>query len=634
MFFKDKPWDGPFGGVPDWSMPANEYPQAFDNAMDELKDCFEAILRTEPSFDQTFNALNHYSQNIERLHSEWGVMTNNISDAEIAAIDEALSAKIATFYSTMFLDPRWAARIKTIWENMDRDGLSEQERRIVQEAYDGLIAGGAFADEPTKKRLIGISAELNTLFAQFSQNSLADEEKTILLPDGREIPNTRSSVQPILQNDPDRETRRIAYEAFASRGSETNPPIIRAILALRDERAKLLGFANHAEYRMRSTMAKEPAAATQLLMGVWDKALIKFESDSEFIASLADHDLEPWDYTYYSEIARKVKCDFDENDVRPYLQLDNMVEAMFYVASECFDMVFSENTGKIPVFHPDVRTFEVYRKSDGQHIGVFYFDTFARQGKRSGAWMTSYRDQSFLMTTNVLASNNNNFIKGDGVTLLGLDDAVTLFHEFGHAIHYLSAQITYPDLLHVPRDFVELPSQLFERWLMTPEVLSRFAIHAETGEPIPSELADKIIAASAWGASYDKIEFLLCALADMELHTGGNGCDFEERTAVLFDRLGKPKLVGMRHRLPHFSHLFSSDAYSAGYYSYMWADVMVADVWEAITADGPPLGTNSVVQRYRDILLQTGNETDRGDAYVELMGRKPDASALARSLEF
>lgn len=341
--------------------------------------------------------------------------------------------------------------------------------------------------------------------------------------------------------------------------------------------------------------------------------------------------IEPWDYRFYAEKVRKAKYDLDESEVKPYLQLDKLVEAMFWSAGQLYDLGFKENTGAVPVFDPKVRTFEVFNLKTGENVGLLYLDNFARDGKRSGAWMTTYRSQQTLGgERNVLASNNNNFTEGaKGVpTLISLDDASTLFHEFGHGIHYLLQQVKYPWLANVPRDFVEYPSQVNENWLLTPEVLSKFATHYQTGEPMPQALVDKILASEKFNQGFDTVEYLASAIVDMKLH---------DRTAPVTDidaferetlaELGMPKEIVLRHRLPQFGHLFSSDAYSAGYYSYLWSETMDADTWAAFTEAGGPWD-RKIADRFRTILLMTGNETDRAEAYRAFRGRDPDVKAL------
>ncbi len=409
------------------------------------------------------------------------------------------------------------------------------------------------------------------------------------------IKNTRSSAQPVLQGATNRALREKVWKAFVSRGDNGNAndtnATIAEILKLRQQRAELLGFATHANYRMADTMAKTPENAMGLMMKVWPAAVARVKEEVADMQAIADQEakagdgpkiaIEPWDYRFYSEKVRKAKYDLDESEVKPYLQLDKLTQAMFWSAGQLYDLGFRENTGAVPVFDPKVKTFEVYNLKTNENVGLIYLDNFARDGKRSGAWMTTYRSQQTLGgERNVLASNNNNFTeaaKGEP-TLISLDDATTLFHEFGHGIHYLLQHINYPALGGVPRDFVEFPSQVNENWLMTPEVLSKYATHYKTGAPIPQALVDKILASNKFNQGFETVEYLSSAIVDMKIHDRKvpvTDVDKFERETLA--EMGMPKEIVMRHRLPQFGHLFSSDAYSAGYYSYLWSETMDAD---------------------------------------------------------
>lgn len=347
--------------------------------------------------------------------------------------------------------------------------------------------------------------------------------------------------------------------------------------------------------------------------------------------------IEPWDYRFYAEKVRKAKYDLDESEVKPYLQLDNILQGALYAAGRLYELDFKENTGQIPVFDPAVRTFVVTDKRDGHNVGVFYFDAYARSGKRSGAWATAYRRQQELGGhKNVLASNNNNFVKGapGQPTLISLDDATTLFHEFGHAIHSFLQNVKYPGLAGTPRDFVEYPSQVNENWLLTRDVLDRYAKHYQTGAPMPQALVDKIEKSSTFNQGFDTVEYLSSAIVDMKLHdrdTPVTDVDAFERETLA--ELGMPKEMVMRHRLPQFNHLFSSDAYSAGYYSYLWSETMDADTWAAFTETGN-VWDKATADRFRTVLLSTGNETDRKQAYRAFRGRDPDVNALFKRRGF
>jgi peptidyl-dipeptidase Dcp len=435
------------------------------------------------------------------------------------------------------------------------------------------------------------------------------------------------------------------WKAFVQRGDNGNAndtnELIAKIVKLRADRAKLLGYATHADWRMQDTMAKSPAKAMDLMMRVWKPAVERVHQEVADMKPFAAKDgvtaIEPWDYRFYQEKVRKAKYDLSQDEIKPYFALDNLVKGMFWSAEQLYDLKFTENTGKVAVFQPDVRTFEVTNAKSGDIVGLFYLDTYARQGKRSGAWATTYRSRARLLDDNiVLGSNNNNFTKpspGQPV-LISLNDGETLWHEFGHAIHYYLSDVKYPSLGGSPRDFVEYPSQVNENWLLTRPVLDKFARHYRTGEAMPEALVKKIEASETFNQGFATVEYLSSALVDMMLHTQPDGVvdpDKFEREALT--KLGMPKEMVMRHRLPQFGHLFSSDAYSAGYYSYLWSETMDADTWEAFEATGNPYD-RKIADGFRTYLLSTGNETDRAEAYRQFRGRDPDVEALLKRRGF
>jgi peptidyl-dipeptidase Dcp len=405
----------------------------------------------------------------------------------------------------------------------------------------------------------------------------------------------------------------------------------------------LLGYETHAHWRLENAMAKTPERAMDLMMAVWKPAVARVREEVADMQKLADQEkagikIEPWDYRFYAEKVRKAKYDLDQNEVKPYLQLEKLREGMFWVAGELFNFSFTPVTN-VPVFHPDVRVWEVKDKTSGKHIGLWYFDPYARAGKRSGAWMNAYRSQERLngeITT--IVSNNSNFVKGKPgeAVLISWDDAVTLFHEFGHALHGLSSNVTYPTLsgTAVARDYVEFPSQLLEHWVETPEVLQKFAVHYQTGKPIPQELVDKIEKASKFNQGFATVEYLASALVDMKLHLAGSQKidpdAFEKKT---LSELGMPDEIVMRHRTPQFGHVFSSDGYSAGYYSYLWSDVLNADAFEAFTEAGGPYD-KKVAERLRKNIFTVGNTIDPANAYRGFRGRDPKVEALMRKRGF
>ncbi|MGB2913672.1 MAG: M3 family metallopeptidase, partial [Pyrinomonadaceae bacterium] len=455
------------------------------------------------------------------------------------------------------------------------------------------------------------------------------------------IRNTRSSVDPFLTYSDRRDLSEKVWKMFINRGdngdSHDNNGIIPEILKLRAERAKLLGYATHAHWRLENAMAKNPDNAMKLMEGVWPAALARVKEEVADMQALADKEgtkikIEPWDYRFYMERVRKQRYDLDQNEVKPYLQLDKMREAMFWVAGELFDFSFTR-VDNVPVYHADMSVYEVKNKTTGKHIGLWYFDPYARDGKRSGAWMNAYRSQERVdgdITT--IVSNNSNFVKGKPgePVLISWDDATTMFHEFGHALHGLSSNVTYPTLsgTNVARDYVEFPSQLLEHWVSTPEVLSKFMLHYQTGKPIPQALVDKINKAATFNQGFATLEYLSSALVDMKLHLAGdkpiNADAFEKETLA---SLGMPSELVMRHRTPQFGHVFSSDGYSAGYYSYLWSDVLTADAFGAFTEGKGPYDKD-VAKRLTKYIFSVGNTVDPAEAYRNFRARDPNVDAL------
>ncbi|MDZ3832397.1 MAG: M3 family metallopeptidase [Sphingopyxis sp.] len=674
------PWTGPYEGVPPWDKLDPElFPTAFPKAMAEVKAEVQAVIDNPaaPTFDNTHVPMQLAGDTMERLFALWGVQTSNKSNDRVEAIDAEWSPKLTKFYTELFLDPKLFARYKAVYDKRHESGLNAQQIRIVERSYDDMVRNGANLSPANKTKLVELNSKLEGLFSAFSSKLLGDEKLYSFVTDKAEldglepgfvaslaaaaeaqgkpgqwaIKNTRSSAQPVLQNATNRALREKVWRAFVGRGdngdANDTKATIAEILKLRQQRAELLGFPTHAHYRMADTMAKTPENAMGLMMKVWPAAVARVKEEVADMQAIADAEakagkgpkitIEPWDYRYYAEKVRKAKYDLDESEVKPYLQLDKLVDGMFWAAGQLYDLGFRENTGQIPVFDPKVRTFEVYNLKSGENVGVFYLDNFARDGKRSGAWMTTYRSQQTLGgERNVLASNNNNFTeaaKGEP-TLISIDDASTLFHEFGHGIHYLLQQVYYPALGGVPRDFVEFPSQVNENWLMTPEVLSKYATHYKTGAPIPQALVDKILASDTFNQGFSTVEYLGSAIVDMKLHDRKTPptdvAKFERETLA---EIGMPREIVMRHRLPQFGHLFSSDSYSAGYYSYLWSETMDADTWAAFTEAGGPWD-RSVADKFRTILLMTGNETDRAEAYRVFRGRDPDVKALLKKRGF
>ena len=666
-------WTGPYGGVPPWDKVRPDlFPQAFQYGIDEQRREVLAIASNpEPAtFENTIVAMEKIGQRLDRVQTLFGVMTGNVTTPKYQALDKEWSPKLSAAFDEITLNPQLFQRVKAVYEA--RASLPAKEERLVTRYYESFVRNGANLNPAQKQQLTELNQQLAKSFSIFSEKVLGDEGKYTLataaqlkgvpddiknaalsaakehkLPAGSyAIMNTRSAVDPILTFADDRALREKVWREFVNRGdngdkNDTNATIAE-IVKLRADRARLLGYANHAEWRMQDTMAKNPANAMNLMMNVWPAAVARVKeevADQQALADKLGHKIkiEPWDYRYYQEKVRKAKFDFSQEEVKPYFELNNILKGMFWAAGELYGYDFKENTGAVPVFQPDVRTFEVVDRKDGHTVGLYYLDTYARTGKRSGAWHNAYRTRIGLLDQKiVLNSNNNNFTKpssGEPV-LISLDDAETMFHEFGHAIHYLTVDVKYPNFAGAQRDFVEYPSQVNENWLLTPAVLNRFARHYKTGEPMPQALVDKTERADTFNQGFATVEYLSSAIVDMMMHTDPNGVidpDKFEREALA--KIGMPKEIVMRHRLPQFNHLFSSDSYSAGYYSYLWSETMDADTWAAFEQTGN-VWDKATAERFKTVLLETGNETDRADAYRQFRGRDPDVSALLKRRGF
>jgi peptidyl-dipeptidase Dcp len=665
-------WTGPYDGVPPWDQVRPDlFPEAFQFGIDEQRREVLAIANNPaaPTFENTVVALEKAGERLDRVGTLFGVMSSNLATPEYQTLQREWGPKLAAASDEITLNPKLFQRIKAVYDARESAGLDAQQNRLVTRLYEAYVRSGANLNPEQKQQLSAYNQQLAGLFAQFSEKVLADESTHIVVTEAemkgvpadvkaaaasaakeRKLPagsyaivNTRSAVDPVLTFADNRALREKVWRAFVNRGdngdkNDTNQTIAQIVKA-RADRAKLLGYQTHAHWRMQDTMAKEPARAQQLMERVWPAAVARVREEVRDMQKLAGRSItiEPWDYRYYQEKVRKQRYDLSQDEIKPYFELSNMINGMFWAAGQLYDMDFKENTGTVPVFHPDVRTFEVTDRKTGKVMGLFYMDNYARTGKRSGAWHSAYRTRVGLLGDEiVLNSNNNNFVKpaaGQPV-LISLDDADTLFHEFGHAIHYLLVNVQYPSFAGAQRDFVEYPSQVNENWLMTPEVLQRFAKHHQTGQPMPKALLDKIEKAQKFNQGFATTEYLSSALVDMALHMDPDGVvdpdAFERQTLA---RLGMPKELVMRHRLPQFNHLFSSDAYSAGYYSYLWSETMDADTWAAFEEAGGPWD-KATATRFKELLLATGNETDRVEAYRAFRGRDPDVTALMKKRGF
>jgi len=671
-------WKGPWGGVPPFgSFNAEDFRGALESAMAETLREVERIATqpSPPTFENTILALERSDRTLDRVASLYGVYTSTMNDDPMQAVEREMAPKLAAFFDQVIQNSRLFARVAAVYEIRDRLQLTPEQRRLLWRHYTTFARAGAKLDDAGKRKLSEYNQRLAELFTTFSQNVLAEEGSQMVLI-GREqdlaglpvslregaaaaaasrgkpgqwaILNTRSSVDPFLTYSSRRDLREKVWRMFTSRGdngdAHDNNRVISEILQLRAKRAKLLGYPTHAHWRLEDAMAKTPERAMGLMEAVWKPAVARVHQEVADMQAIADKEkagirIAPWDYHYYAEKVRKAKYDLDENEVKPYLQLEKLREGMFWVAGELFGFRFTQITdGSVPVYHPDVRVWEV-TDSKGRHVGLWFFDPYARPGKNSGAWMNEYRRQSRLDgEVSTIVSNNANFVKakpGEPI-LISWDDARTLFHEFGHALHGLNSNVTYPTLsgTMVARDYVEFPSQLLEQWVSTPEVLSRFALHYQTAKPLPPELASKIERTRTFNQGYQTVEYLSSALVDMKLHLAGetpiDPRRFERETLA---PLGMPSELVMRHRTPHFLHVFSGDSYSAGYYSYLWSDTLSADAWEAFVEHGGPYD-KAVATRLRDDVFSVGDTIDPADGYRAFRGRDPGIAALMRKRGF
>ncbi|MDP1913211.1 M3 family metallopeptidase [Brevundimonas sp.] len=657
-------WTGPYEGVPPWDrVTAPKLRAALLEGIELQRAEIEAIANNpEPAtFANTMVALQMAGDPLDRAGSIYGVMTSNIGSDDYNAVDTEVSPLLSAAGDEITFNAKLFARIKAVADSAAAAGLTAEQTRIAERSRDAFVRNGAALDSEGKAELGRINTALANAFTAFSQKVVADENTWTVIPteagvaglpasnkaaaaaaarsrnvQGWAIVNTRSSVDPFLSFADDRALREQVWRKFVNRGdngdaNDTNATIAE-IVRLRAERARLLGFGNHAEWRMQDTMAKTPAAANALMMRVWPAAVARVAEEVADMRAIAGHDIEPWDYLYYAEKVRKQKYDLDQNELKPYFELNNVRAGSFEMARRLYGFTFDKlPAGAVPVFHPDVTVYEV--KDAGRPIGLYYADDYARAGKRSGAWMTTYRSHStYDGDKNTLGSNNNNFVKAEGSEpiLISLDDAETLFHEFGHTLHAYSSKVTYPALGGTPRDYVEYPSQVHEHWVLSRPILDGFMKHYQTGEPMPQALVDKVQAAQTFNQGYATVSYLSSALVDMDLHTRATpptDIDAFERESLA--RYGMPKEIVMRHRLPQFNHLFTSDAYSAGYYSYLWSEVMDADTWAYFEESGDVFNPD-IAARYKAIILAEGNTTDRAEAYRRFRGRDPDVTALLR----
>ena len=670
-------WTGAYEGVPAFDkMKVDLVKPAIRKGMElHLADIEKIANNTEdPTFENTIIPLELAGEELDRAFTYYGIYSSNISSPEFREVQKELAPEISEFSSKISQNEKLFQRIKAVYEKSQKQPLPPAQQRVIDLIYEDFAMQGADLDKAAKERYAAINKELSGLYTQFSNNVLADEENYVIylekdelggLPEsyiksaaqaatdrGHEgkyaVTNTRSSMDPFLTYSTERGLREKVWKNYYSRGDNgdefDNNEIIKKILILRDERVELLGYDNYAQWRLQNRMAKNPENAMDLMMKVWPAALARVEEEVEDMQTIADSEnvditIEPWDYRFYAEKVRKDKYDLDSEEVKQYLELGNLTQALFYTAGELFNFEFTPvQEGSVPVFHEDVKVWEVSDKDSGDIVGLWYLDPYARQGKRSGAWATTYRSYTKLKGEKpVLASNNSNFIEpapGEPV-LVSWDDAETFFHEFGHALHFLSANVEYPTLNSGVRDYTEFQSQLLERWLSTDEVINQFLRHHETNEVIPDELVQKIKKASTFNQGFATTEFLASAIMDMKFHT----TDPREIDPDKFERetlkeLNMPEEIVMRHRTPHFGHVFSGEGYATGYYGYLWADVLTSDAAEAFAEAPGGFYDKELAAKLVKYLFAPRNAMDPAEAYKKFRGRDARIDALMRDRGF
>ena len=663
-------WTGAFKLPPFASIKPEYFRPAFDRALAAHRVEIDAIAvnPSAPNFDNTIVALEKSGRELDRVANVFFVLTGANTSDEIEAVEREISPLLARHNNALYLNRALFSRIAELYKKRDTLGLDAEQARVLERYHTRFVRAGAGVEEETQRRLAAINERLASLGTQFGQNVLADEKSfTMVLEEGDlaglpdfvratasaaaeergeagkyAITLARSSVETFLQFSSRRDLREKAFQAWIRRGENggttDNRALIVEMVALRDERAKLLGFANFADYRLDDQMAKTPAAARKLLDEIWGRARVKAAAERDALQAMIAEEgsnfaLAPWDWRYYAEKLRKARYDLDEAEIKPYFQLDKMVEAAFETARRLFGLRFTPIV--VPLYHPDVRAWNV-TDAQGRNVALFIGDYFARSSKHSGAWMTSLRDQEKLLgDIRPIIVNVCNFAKpvAGEPALLSFDDARTLFHEFGHALHGMLSNVTYPLLAGtaVPSDFVELPSQLYEHWLEVPEILRQYARHAATDQPIPQTLLDRLLATRTLNQGFATVEYTACALVDLDLHSTSDtaALDVTEFERKDLERIAMPAEIVMRHRLPHFQHLFSGGGYAAGYYSYMWSEVLDADAFAAFEESGDAFDPVTA-KRLRDFVYSAGNLREPAEAYKSFRGRLPTVDALLK----
>jgi peptidyl-dipeptidase Dcp len=661
-------WSTPFEMPPFEDIKAAHFPEAFNQAFTHHQDEIQAIAsQTQaPSFQNTLLALEASGELLNQTSALFFNLSASHTSPEIQAIERDISPKLAAHSAAMFLNAPLFDRINKLHQERTKLGLDAESIRLIERYHLDFVRAGANLQDKDRQSFAHYSEKLASCFTQFSQNVLADEADFCLvlteadqlkgLPDfvksaakqlakerGLEQHNahaftlSRSSITPFMTFSERRDLRESMWGAWCKRGenpgAHNNETVMKEILKIRLAQARLLGYQNFSEYALADTMAGSAANARDLLMRVWTPARLRAIQEREDLKMLSGlSDLAAWDWHYWTERVRKEKFDLNEAEIKPYLQLHKLMEAMFHVANRLFGVSFKQ-VENIAKYHNSVTGWEV-TSANGKHVGLFLSDNFARSSKRSGAWMSTYRDpMNLTQEVRPIVVNNNNFSQGpEGKpTLLSLDDARTLFHEFGHGLHGLLSQVKYPRLsgTSVLRDFVEFPSQVYENWLMQPQILKEFALHAETGEPMPDALIEKILSAQTFNQGFTTVEYVSSALVDLALHETIDieHLNFQEFESMTLQNIQMPPAIGMRHRLPHFSHLFSSNSYASAYYVYMWAEVLDADGFDAFLEAGDIFAKEPAKKLYEHI-YSAGNRQDPMKAYVAFRGREPTVTPL------
>lgn len=656
-------WTTPFQIAPFDRISDEDFTPALTAALAEHRAEIDAIAGSEetPSFANTIEALEAAGHALHQVLGVFFTVAGADSNSEREALQRDFSPKLAAHFAEISGNKALFARVAAIWAARTEAELTAEQERVLMLTHRNFVRAGAALEGTEEDRMKEIKSRLAVLGTEFTQNLLADERDWFMplaeadldgLPDfviqaaraageekdagGPVVTLSRSLIVPFLQFSPRRDLRETAFNAWAARGAnggETdNRSIAAEILGLRDERAHLLGYQSFAAYKLETEMAKTPEAVRDLLMAVWTPARAQAEADAQALTRMMQEDgvngpLAPWDWRYYSEKRRVAEHDLDEAALKPYFQLERMIEASFACATRLFGLNFKPLD--VPLYHPDCRAWEVTR--DGQHVAVFIGDYFARGSKRSGAWCSAMRAQAkFPKVQAPVVINVCNFAKGDPA-LLSYDDARTLFHEFGHALHQMLSDVTYESIsgTSVARDFVELPSQLYEHWLDVPQVLAEFATHADTGAPMPKELLDKVLAASTYDMGFQTVEYVASALVDLDFHDGAAPADPMARQRDVLEALGMPAAITMRHATPHFAHVFAGDGYSSGYYSYMWSEVMDADAFQAFEEAGGAFDPERAAA-LEEHILSTGGSRDAAELYTAFRGRLPGVEALLK----